>query len=115
MLRMAAALFVGFLASGARAEDCPAIKFAKGASSGEVSGQVTDGGDARCFSFAAGAGQTARLQLTGSENVCFTVYDIADCRTDLSFPTGARTYRLTVAQLFPGPGGEAFKLKLTIR
>ena len=114
MLRMAAALFVGFLASGARAEDCPAIKFAKGASSGEVSGQVTDG-EGRCFSFAAGADQTARLQLTGSENACFSVYDVADCQTDLSFPTGARTYRLTVAQLFPGPNGEAFKLKLTIR
>ena len=114
MLRMAAALFVGFLASGATAEDCPAIKFAKGASSGEVSGQVTDG-EGRCFSFAAGAGQTARLQLTGSENACFTVYDIADCQIDLSFPTGARTYRLIVAQLFPAPRAEAFALRLTIR
>ena len=114
MLRMVAVLFLAFLASGATAEDCPAIKFAKGASSGEVSGQVTDG-DARCFSFAAGTGQTARLQLSGSENVCFTVYDIADCQIDLSFPTGARTYRPIVAQLFPAPRAEAFTLRLTIR
>lgn len=114
MLRMVAVLFLGLLASAATAEDCQAIKFAKGTSSGEVSGQVTDG-EARCFSFGAGAGQTARLQLSGSENACFTVYDIADCRTDLSFPTGARTYRLIVSQLFPAPRAEAFRLRLTIR
>jgi len=43
------------------------------------------------------------------------VYDIADCQTDLSFPTEARTYRLDVAQPFPAPRSEAFTLRLTIR
>ncbi len=114
MLRAVAISFLTVFAFGAAAEGCPAIKFAKGASSGEVSGQVTDGAP-RCFSFTAGAGQTARLQLSGSENACFTVYDVADCRIDLSIPTEAGTYRLIVAQLFPAPRAEAFTLRLTIR
>ena len=43
------------------------------------------------------------------------LYDIADCQTDLNFPTEARTYRLIVAQLFPAPRAEAFTLRLAIR
>ena len=46
----------------ASAQSCSEIRFASGASSGEVSGRVTDNAPL-CFVFGTGAGQSARLQL----------------------------------------------------
>lgn len=113
MVKFFAVLLVAFWAGGARAEDCTEIKFAPGTSSGEVSGTVIEGRPV-CLSFGSGAGQTARLQLFGSDNACFTVFDVVDCQIDYSFRTERKTYTLNVFQLFPSPSYEQFTFRLTI-
>ena len=107
---------IGFLllAADATAQTCEEIRFAPGAVSGAVSGQVAEGLPL-CFSFAAGSGQTARLTLSGSQNVCFNVRGMVDCQDDFSFRTAARSYEVLVHQLFRGPGRETFQLQLSIR
>ncbi|SMC93355.1 hypothetical protein [Primorskyibacter flagellatus] len=100
-------------ASMASAQSCPEIRFAKGAYSGGVGGVVSDGAP-QCYTFGTGNGQTARLQLSGSNNACFSVVGLADCQTDFSFVTSRQTYRVFVVQLFPSPAAEQFGLTLSI-
>jgi len=109
----AAALLAAAGATEAPAQGCIEIRFQPGAVSGEVSGRVTDGAPL-CFTFGSGAGQTARLQLFGSENVCFSVAGVVDCQDDFSFRTAPTTYRVDVVQLFYAPTWEQFALRLTI-
>ena len=116
MYRILAAAFFALVAFAgiASAQSCPEIRFARGASSGEVSGAVSEGAPL-CFTFGSGAGQTARIQLFGSRNTCFGVEGIQDCQDDFSFRTQSRSYHINVHQLFRGPGYENFVLRLTIR
>ncbi|MBY6005913.1 hypothetical protein KUV62_18480 [Salipiger bermudensis] len=111
---IALALWLCAVAGSATAQSCPEIRFARGASSGEVSGRVTDNAPL-CFVFGTGAGQTARLQLLGSDNTCFTIPGVTDCQQDFSFRTSAGTYRVNVFQLFRAPAYEQFALRLSIR
>jgi hypothetical protein len=114
MFRLLAAAILSAVPSVAAAQGFSEIRFAPGASSGEVTGQVSDGRPI-CFTFGSGAGQQARIQLLGSRNACFGVRGIADCRDDLSFRTDRRTYAIDVFQLFLAPGAEDVRLRLTIR
>lgn len=114
MFRVIVALFLGLWASHAVAQSCSEIRFASGASSGAVSGHVTDGRPL-CFTFGSGAGQTAQLQISGSENACFTVDGVVDCRYDFSFTTQPRTYTVNVFQILRSTASEDFTLRLTIR
>jgi len=101
-------------ASGATAQSCMEIKFAPGASSGEIAAYVIEN-EPKCFIFGTGAGQTARLQLFGSNNACFTIKDVIDCQDDYSFRTQRRNYEVGVFQLFPKRSYEEVTLRLTIR
>ena len=112
-LALACAAFAAS-AGAAAAQACSEIRFAPGAFSGEVGGQVADGAPL-CFTFGAGAGQTARVQILGNDNTCFTLPGIVDCQADFSFTTRARTYEVRVFQLVRRPGAETFTLRLTIR
>lgn len=114
MVHYIAAIGLLILATDASAQACQEIRFAPGAVSGDVQGQVSEGRPL-CFSFATGAGQTARLRLSGTENACFNVRDMVDCQDDFSFRTAARSYEVGVHQLFRGPGSETFSLQLSIR
>jgi hypothetical protein len=68
-----------------------------------------------CFTFGSGTSQTARLDLSGSDNVCFSIEDVVDCQSNYNFATARRTYTVTVFQLFPQPAAEIFNLRLTIQ
>jgi hypothetical protein len=114
MLKVILALVALAWAVPASAQSCSEIRFAKGAVSGEVSGQVSDGYPL-CFQFGTGAGQTVRLQLFGSGNTCFGVSGVIDCQDDFSFRTQRGTYYVNVSQLFRNNGAENFTLRLTIR
>ena len=114
MLRLIAVAFLGVWATGAAAQSCQEIRFARGMSSGEVSGQVTDS-QPMCFTFGSGAGQTARLQLTGSDNTCFTITDVIDCQDDFSFTTRRQSYTVHVYQLLRSMASEKFTLRLAIQ
>ena len=111
-LVLAAAFAV--LGAAAAAQPCSEIRFQRGAHSGEVAGRVTDL-EPLCFTFAAAAGQTARVELLGSENTCFTIPGVTECQADVSFRTAARGYEVQVYQLFRRLAWEAFRLRLTIR
>ncbi len=104
----------GLWAGEASAQGCSEIRFASGAYSGEVAGAVSDGWPL-CFRFGSGAGQTARLQIIGNENTCFTIPGVTDCQDDFSFRTRRQSYEVRVFQLFRAPGAENFRLRLTIR
>ena len=114
LIAFSLALFCGGLAS---AQGCHEIKFARGASSGEVGGFVSET-ESLCFTFGSGAGQTARVELFGSENACFVVDGIVDgsvdCIDDFTFTTQRRMYQVNVYQLFRSLGVEQFRLRLTI-
>lgn len=113
MARIIATALLALSAQGAFAQSCSEIRFSPGTSSGEVSGEVSSERPA-CFLFGSGAGQTARLRLSGSENTCFTLPGVVDCRDDFSFRTERRTYQVNVFQLFEAPGTEAYSLRLSI-
>jgi len=65
--------------------------------------------------FGSGNGQTARLDLAGSDNACFTIDGVVDCQSNYSFDSARRTYRVDVYQLFPRAVAETFNLQLTIQ
>ncbi|WP_103224564.1 hypothetical protein [Roseibium marinum] len=113
MRRYFTTLCLALWAGGAAAQDCSEIIFEPGTSSGEVSGQVING-QPMCFIFGSGAGQTARLQLFGSDDTCFTVPDVIDCQADFSFPTQPRNYTVNVFQFLRSATSEEFTLRLTI-
>lgn len=113
--KVIAALFAfGLCAGAASAQGCHEIRFDRGASSGEVSGRVTDN-QPLCFTFGSGAGQTARIQLLGSRNTCFSIIGVADCRDDYSFTTQRRPYQINVSQLMRAGRYEDFTLRLSIQ
>ncbi|MBI6629680.1 hypothetical protein [Pontibaca salina] len=114
MFRLIAAFLLGLWATTSASQNCLEIRFDRGHSSGEVSGQVSDGWP-MCFVFGTGAGQLARLELFGSENTCFTVPDVIDCQGDYSFYTGSGFYQVIVFQLFRRPASEQFTLRLSIQ
>ncbi|WP_241524041.1 hypothetical protein [Oceaniglobus indicus] len=107
-------MFLVLCTGAASAQTCTTIRFAPGTSSGEVSGQVIEN-KPMCFTFESGAGQTARLQLSGSDNACFTIRDVVDCQDDYSFRTQSRAYEVGVFQLFAAAAYEQFTLRLSIR
>jgi len=106
--------------NGCRWPTRPAVKPHKpryqslGYSSGEIAAYVIEY-EPKCFIFGTGAGQTARLQLFGSNNACFTFKDVIDCQDDYSFRTQRRNYEVGVFQLFPRRSYEEVTLRLTIR
>lgn len=114
MPRLCACLAFGLFATPATAQVCEEIKFLPGSSSGEVSGRVIEGSPT-CYTFASGAGQTATLVLSGSENACFTIDGVVDCQASHNFETARQTYTVGVFQLFPRTEAETFSLELSIQ
>ena len=114
MLKSFISLFFLIFAAEASAQDCNEIRFDPGASSAVVSGQVIKGSP-MCLTFGTGAGQTASLELSGSDNACITIEDVVDCQTSYSFQTGQRDYRFRIFQLFPRAPAENVSLRLSIR
>lgn len=112
MHRLVLAALFGLLATAASAQSCREIKFARGASSGEVTGIVSDT-KTDCYTFGTGAGQAVRLQSLGNLNICLTMSNI-DCTGDIAFTSRKGTYQVNVMPLFRS-GGDAYRLRLTIR
>ena len=114
MLKLLVKIIFLLYAVDASAEECQEMRFAPGASSAVVSGKVIEGSP-MCLTFGTGAGQTARLELSGSDNACFTIEDVVDCQANYSFETTQRTYRFRIFQLFPRAPAETVSLRLAIQ
>ncbi len=113
MLKFIAQFIFCLLATGVSAEECKEIRFASGKSSAVVSGRVIEASP-MCLTFSTGAGQTARLDQSGSDNACFTIEGVVDCQESYSFRTDQQTYRFRIFQLFPRSESEVVSLRLSI-
>jgi hypothetical protein len=77
------------LALPAHAQDrCTEVHFERGQSSATIRGSAP-AEDVVCYTFGAGAGQTANLKVTG-RNVIVSVIGVGDARTSWTFKTQAR-------------------------
>ena len=102
------------LSVAARAqENCKPVQFARGQSSATIHGTAPPE-DTICYSFAARAGQTARLRITGT-NMIISVIGVGDARDSWTFTTKARTYRFVVGQLMRSVTPEPYTVTLSIR
>jgi len=94
-------------------ENCSPIQFERGKSSATLHGTVPPE-DVVCYSFAAAAGQTARLSVSG-RNVIVSVIGVGDARESWTFKTKAQTYRFLVGQLMRAVDAEAYTVTLAIK
>ena len=101
------------VASPRAQENCRPIRFAPGHSAVTVQG-IAPPDDAVCYSFAAGAGQTARLKVTGT-NMIVSVIGIGDARDSWTFTTRAQAYKFVVGQLMRSVTPEPYTVTLSIR
>ncbi|WP_164196234.1 hypothetical protein [Salipiger sp. PrR003] len=117
MLKFVGLLCAGMIATGAYAQSCPEIRFAPGASSGVVSGNVVEDGVA-CFRFGAGAGQTATARIIAEPigDLCLVVIGEVDClQSEYTWKTQRGTQELRVGHMYRSVGTTPFKLELSIR
>jgi hypothetical protein len=102
------------LALPAHAQDgCTEVHFERGQSSATIRGSAP-AEDVVCYSFGAGAGQTANLKVTG-RNVVVSVIDVGDARTSWTFKTKAQTYKFVVGQLMRAVTPEPFTVTLSVK
>lgn len=106
---------LGLLAAPAvaRAQDnCTLVQFARGASSTTIQGKAPPEG-VICYTFKAGADQTAHLQVSG-RNVIISVIGVGDARTEWTFKTKAQTNKFIVGQLMRAVNAEPYTVTLSI-
>jgi hypothetical protein len=116
MLTGLSGIVVGLLSltAAARAqENCSPVQFTKGQSSATVKGTAPPE-DTICYSFAAGAGQTARLRVTG-RNMIISVIGVGDARDSWTFTTKSQTYKFIVGQLMRSVTPEPYTVTLSIK
>ncbi len=97
-------------------QGCPVseVRFSKG-SSGTVIAGVAPPEDNLCFDLPVRAGQEVQMRMLSGDNVIFTVYDVADARSDLTFQAPSDTVRFLVSQLFRAVEPRPFELEVTVR
>jgi hypothetical protein len=78
-------------------ENCTPVHFERGKSSAIIQGTAPPE-SVICYTFDAGAGQTANLKVSGS-NMIISVVGIGDARESWTFKTKAQTYKFIVSQL----------------
>jgi hypothetical protein len=111
---LAGMLLFLFVSATAYAQDkCTEIHFAPGHSSAAVKG-ISPPADVVCYTFAAAAGQTANLRVTG-RNMIISVIDVGDARDVWSFKTKAQTYKFTVAQMLRSVTSEPYTVTLSVK
>ena len=96
-------------------ENCTSIHFPPGKSSIAVQGVAppSDSPETACYTFAAAAGQTARVSV--NNHMVVSVSDVGDDRSIWVFKTKAQTYKLIVAQEGRSATRDPFTLTLSIR
>jgi hypothetical protein len=103
-----------FVVATAYAQDkCTSIRFAPGQTSTTVKG-VSPPNEAVCYTFAAAAGQTANLKVTG-RNMVISVIDVGDARDVWTFTTKAQTYKFVVGQLMRSITSEPYTVTLSVK
>ncbi len=111
---LALALTLAAMPTVGTAQGCSEIRFARGASSGEVSGVAPAEGIA-CYTLGVGAGQQARVRVVGENGMAFNIPGVAENQDDVRFVTRPGTYRIDVYQTFRSVTALPFRLFVEIR
>ena len=94
-------------------ENCTPVHFERGTSSAIIHGTAPPE-DVICYTFDAGAGQTANLKVSGS-NMIISVVGIGDARESWTFKTKAQTYKFIVGQLMRSVTNAPYAVTLSVR
>jgi hypothetical protein len=94
-------------------ENCRSVQFNRGQSSATLRGTAPPDG-VTCYTFAAGAGQTASIKVTG-RNMIISVPGIGDDRQSWTFPTKNQTYKFIVTQEMRSVTPELYTVTLSIK
>ena len=94
-------------------ENCTPVHFERGKSSAIFHGTAPPE-DVICYTFDAGAGQTANLKVSGS-NMIISVVGIGDARESWTFKTKAQTYKFIVSQLMRSVSNAPYTVTLSVR
>jgi hypothetical protein len=94
-------------------ENCTPIHFESGKSSAIIQGTAPPEG-VICYTFDAGAGQTANLKVSGS-NMIISVVGIGDARESWTFKTKAQTYKFIVSKLMRSVSNAPYTVTLSVR
>ena len=94
-------------------ENCMPIHFERGKSSAVIR-KISPPDDSVCYTFAAAAGQTASLKVSGN-NMIISVIDVGDARDSWTFRTKAQTYKFIVGQFMRSVTREPYTLTLSIK
>ena len=93
---------------------CAELRFAAGASSGVVSGNTPVVGEA-CYRIGVSPGQRVRVDLESYGNVQIGINGRFTLLNVIEFTTQARAYEIWVSKISNGPGGDPYRLQVTIR
>jgi hypothetical protein len=94
-------------------ENCTPVHFERGKSSAIIHGTAPPE-DVICYTFDAGAGQTANLKVSSS-NMIISVVGIGDARESWTFKTKAQTYKFIVGQLMRSVSNAPYTVTLSVR
>ena len=94
-------------------ENCTPVHFERGQSSAIIHGTAPPQ-DLICYTFDAGASQTAKLKVSGS-NMIISVVGIGDARKSWTFKTKAQTYKFIVGQLMRSVSNAPYIVTLSVR
>jgi hypothetical protein len=93
-----------------------ALPFAGGATSATLKGMALSDTLFACYTFAAARGLTAAIKLTqANQDTAFNVGGIVDSRTEYSFRTEARTYRIDVYQIPRDRRDAPFAMEVSVK
>lgn len=113
-IRLAAVLLIGLVAAPAAACDqTTEIRFARGATSGEVSGMAPFPGS-RCYTIEVGDAQTVRVTLVDGAGLAFRVDGVVDFATDHAFVSRRGTYRIGVFHQTRSVAAYPFRLRVAV-
>jgi hypothetical protein len=107
------ALHIVHSATATAQENGTANHFAAGHASATVKG-LAPPEDGICYSFAAAAGQTAHLEVTG-RNMIISVIGVSDARDSWTFKAKAQTYKFIVAQSMRSVTNEPYTVTLSVK
>ena len=114
-LRPAALVVALFPATASAQVPCQDIRFAAGASSGTITGQVL-AGTYLCFTLEVGEGQQAEVSVEslGPEVMIVSILGVGDARESFAWATRAGTYEIRVMPLFRSRATSDFRLHTAV-
>jgi hypothetical protein len=95
---------------------CAPIQFAHGSSSTTLQGMAPSDEPFTCYTLSTGSGQRAIIKLTKSNgDTAFNIAGLVDSRSNYSFMTEAKTYRIDVYQMSRDRRDASFTMQVSVK